>query len=779
MATRMKKLMCLFLAAVTVATCIPNQTILATGTDAAAAAESTESAEGSEGEAASDAQSNGETVLEDGEVVMEGATGKVDESLWITKEDYEKVAESDSYILYLYEPRLSILLENKETGEILESTLSDEKDDGNSNKSWNGYMKSGLVLSAIVGTNNTYQVDLLTCENTIDVTKKDNGFSAKIYFKEYQFGLTVEVTLDGSDLIVTVPEDSIIEQKTGTYISTVSLFPFMGYTFMDEEDGYMLVPDGNGALIYLDNKEGRYTTGFSQMIYGKDSGFTESSTQSYLWGKYDTVIDANQVIAPVFGMAHSDAQLGYLAIVESGDKRASVEAHPNGVMVNYNRCFAKFLLRDIYIQPLNQSNSGTMTSVEADRVHTDLTVRYRLLSGEEADYSGMAVSYRDYLINNGQLVTKDTSYNTRVDFLGTDREEFLMGTKAVTMTTTDNIEEIYGELQGAGVESLLTVYKGWQKGGLYNVPITKYKADSKIGGTNALTDLIASSAEKNYDIYLYNDALRINSDTNTTTFNAVKKVNKRTLEEKSYEQVYQLFYYLMPTKAETTLQKFTDSYTKKGVSNLAVAGISNTLFSYSSKGKYYSRYDTAESYTNVLESIDESTNLVLEQPFAYLWSSTDAFLDMPLGSSDYMYVDEEVPFLSIVLKGTIPMYSDYVNFEANKTEFFLQMVESGVYPSFYLTYENSSALIYTNSSDLYSTEYSTYRDTIVEYDKALREVASAVDGAMIIDHEKLENGITRVTYDNGVVIYVNYSEQNATVDGYEVEAMSYKVGEAK
>ncbi len=226
------------------------------------------------------------------------------------------------------------------------------------------------------------------------------------------------------------------------------------------------------------------------------------------------------------------------------------------------------------------------------------------------------------------------------------------------------------------------------------------------------------------------------------------------------------------------MEKFVKSYTKKGVNNLAVEGISNTLFSSSNRGSFLTRYDCAADYENTLASIDESTNLILQQPFAYLWNYTDAFLDMPLGSSDYMYVDEEVPFLSMTLKGVIPMYSDYVNFEANKTEFFLQMVESGVYPSFYITYENSSALIYTNSSDLYSTEYSTYKDTIIEYDAELREVAATVDGALIIRHEKLDNGITVVTYDNGVAIYVNYSGQEQTADGVTVPAMSYKVGEA-
>ncbi len=785
MAVRRKRILALIMAAAMIALSVPDTTALATAAGTVEDGETTEAAGETETEEASDApaagegaEANGEAVNEDGEVVMEGAVGTVDQSEWITIDDYELITESDTYRMYLYEPRLSVILENKETGELLESTLSDEKDDGESNTSWNAYMKSGVVLSAIVGTTNTYQVDMITCDNTINVTKTDHGFSAEIFWSEYQFGLTVEVSLEDDELLVKVPDESIVEKKQGTYISTVSLFPFMGYTHMDEEDGYMLIPDGNGALIYLDNKEGRYATGFSQMIYGKDTGFTDSATKTLLWDRYETVIDANQIIAPIFGMTHLGEKQGYLAVVESGEERASVEAHPNGVMVNYNRCFAKFLLRDIYVQPLNNSNSGTVTNVEADRLHSDLQVRYLLLDGEDADYSGMAVSYRSYLLDNGLVSAKDTAYNTRVDFLGSDREEFLFSTKAVAMTTTDNIEEMYSDLQSAGVESLLTVYKGWQKGGIYNVPITKYKADSHIGGTAALTDLINSSAENNYKIYLYNDALRANEDTSNTLFNVVKKVNKRTFKEELHEQVYDTFLYLTPARTTDIVEKFTDSYTAKGVSGLALSGITDKLFSYSYKGEFYSRSDCLESYLGTIAAVDEDTDLILEQPFSYLWNYTDAFLDMPLGSSDYMYIDEEVPFLSMVLKGILPMYSDYVNFEANKTEFFLQMVESGVYPSFYLTYENSSDLIYTNSSDLYSTEYGTYRDTVVEYDAALREVAQAVDGAFIIDHEKMDNGVTAVTYDNGTVIYVNYTDKDADVGGLTVEAMSYKVGEA-
>ncbi|MBO5098131.1 MAG: hypothetical protein J6B96_07455 [Agathobacter sp.] len=695
----------------------------------------------------------------------------------VTMADYKVIAESDTYKMHFYEPRLSIILENKKTGELIESTVMDSKLSDKDNATWQGYMRSAFVISAIVGTNDTIQVDLFNSPHLLDVTYTDKGFSAKVYFTKYEFGLTLEVSLEGDQLVVNIPDESIVEYKADNYIGTISVYPLMGYTYLGEEEGYMLIPDGNGALINLEDKEGRYTNGFSQMIYGEDAGFRNFITQSFLWGEYDTVVDCNQIIAPVFGMAHTNDQMAYLAVVEGGEERTFIEVQPNGAKIDYNRCFARFVLRTVYVQPLNQSNSGTVKTVEKDRMHTDLTVRYLLLEGDDANYSGMAVAYREYLLDNNLISQKDTSYKTRVDFLGCDQEEFLMGTTAVVMTTTEQMKAMYAQLQQAGVKDVLTLYKGWQQGGIYALPINKYQVDGTLGGNSALSNLIKESAEAGYDIYLYNDALRINARTNLTTFDAMKMVNKRTFKEEVNKLVYKNFYYLMPEKTQERLNEFVNSYVKSGVSNLAISGISNGLFSYSSRGNYYDRTGTAQIYADTLAALDEKTNLILEQPFAYLWNNTESFLDMPLGSSEYMYIDAEVPFLSMVLKGILPMYSDYVNFEADKTEFFLKMVESGVYPSFYLTHESSSALIYTNSSNLYSTQFDIYKDTVIEYDKELREVASKVEGAHILKHEKVEEDVIRVTYDNGVVIYVNYSENTVVCDGVTIAALSYKVGE--
>ena len=690
---------------------------------------------------------------------------------------YQQVAESDEYLMYLYEPTLSILLKNKRTGAVLESTLSDKNDNGKNKKAWKGYLRSGLVLSVIQDSNNTYQADLINNPHTLQYAYTPQGFSVDVYFEDYGLGLSMEVALTGDEMTVRIPDASIREDREGVYIATVSPFPLLGYTYLGQQEGYMLLPDGNGALIRLNDKEGRFSSGFSQMIYGSDSGFSESAVKNYLWDRYETVINARQVLCPIFGMAHTDDEIAFLGIVESGEKRCSIEAHPNGVMVDYNRCFAKFLLRDIYQQPLNQSNSGSVKVVESGRIHHDLAVRYCLLSGEKANYVGMAVKYREYLLATGKITARDTAYRTRVDFLGSDREKFLVNTTPVVMTTAEDIQEIYADLQSQGIKSLLSVYKGWQKGGVNALPFGGYDADSAVGGGEQLKKTAAEAEKSNYILSLYDEALRMNATTNTFTYDAMKMVNKRTFKEENSRPVYNLFYYLLPAKSGERLESVARALKQNGFSSLSLGGVTNTLFSYSLKGAYYTRNDCAQAYEAAVREAAGGLKLALEEPFQYLWPFMDAFLDMPLNSSDYMYVDEEIPFLSIVLKGVVPMYSDYVNFEANKTEFFLQMVESGVYPSFYVTKNNSSALIYTNSSDLYSTQYAAYRDTILSYDRELRALAEITAGAVITNHEKLENGVRRVTYSNGAVIYVNYTGAEAQADGVTIGAFSYKAGE--
>jgi len=685
------------------------------------------------------------------------------------------IAENDHYALYMNEEYLSIIVQDKATGAYMESAVS--YDDNKNNATWSAAMRSALVLTVIYGITDTQQADLINDEVAKDITYTDNGFSAKVYWSKYKFGMTLEVELTEDGVIASVPDESIVEDGEDYFIGTISVYPYLGHSYLDQKEGYMFIPDGNGALIYLEDKEGRFRSGFTSMIYGDDPGFARQSA-SNLWQDHNIINDANKVIAPVFGMAHTSEGIAYLAVVEKGAERASIIANPNGANVDYNRIYARFTERVVFTQYNSNNSSSAYQTAETGRSHSDLQVHWIFLAGDDANYCGMANAYRAYLLERGDLVpSADNSYNTRVDFLGSDRESWVVGTSAVVMTTTDDIREIYEDLKKEGVTDLFSVYKGWQKGGIYNLPIGSYKADSKIGGTGDLTSLMEEAENAGIQFYLYNDALRLNPVESSSVFNVVKQINRRRFSESTYKDVYEEFLYLIPSRTGTLLGQFVNSCTKKGVNNLALAGITNTLYSNYYDNVFYSRHNTAEEYDKIFGQIAGQTDLVMEQPFAYLWKYTDAFLDMPLYTSNYMYEDESIPFMSIVLKGVMPMYSEYVNFEANKQEFFLKMVETGTFPSFYITKESSSDLVNTNSSDIYSSQYDVYRDTMIAYARELAEINAKVEGAYIVGHEIRENNVTVVTYGNGVKIYLNYGSSAVQTDGYTIEGMSIKVVE--
>ncbi|MCR4897481.1 MAG: hypothetical protein K5891_11980 [Lachnospiraceae bacterium] len=683
------------------------------------------------------------------------------------------LTENDGYRLYLKEEDLSLIIEDKATGTIMESAVS--YDDGKNNDIWLGAMRSAVVLTLINKSDDTLQADLLNDQVSKTVTTNDHGFTAELYWKKYSLGFTLEVGFDNNGLTARIPESSIREDSEQYFIGTIRIYPFMGYSYLDDKEGYMLVPDGNGALIYLDDKEGRYASGFSGTIYGTDIGFEDSKVETLLWNRYNTIADAEKVLAPVFGIAHTGEGMAFLGIVEDGRERAAIEVVPNGASVDYNRAYARFVLRRLYTQPTsNNSTVGSLRICEADRSHSDLQVRFLFLSGEDADYVGMAAAYRNYLLGKGDLEIREDTYKTRIDFLGSDRQSWVLGTQAVVMTTVDDIKEIYGDLQSEGITDILSVYKGWQKGGLYNLPLTSLSVESKLGGKGDLKSLMNSLQGTDTELYLYDNALLINPDETNATFNVIKKVNKRRYEYTTYKDVYETFYYLTPARSKLLLNRFAKSITSAGTPNLALAGITNNLFTYTYSTEKYTRFDCAAVYAEAIDALASGTNLLLEQPISAYWNDTSVFLDMPLYTSHYILEDESVPFLSLTLKGVMPVYAEYVNFEANGQEFFLKMIETGSYPSFYVTGADSSELIYTNSNDVYSSRYESYRGRILEYTEVFRDLSSRTAGATVTGHV-IDGDLRIVTYSNGLKIYLNYGTSPRTADGVTVEGMDYAI----
>lgn len=167
--------------------------------------------------------------------------------------------------------------------------------------------------------------------------------------------------------------------------------------------------------------------------------------------------------------------------------------------------------------------------------------------------------------------------------------------------------------------------------------------------------------------------------------------------------------------------------------------------------------------------------LNLTNPGMYLWKYTDRYLQAPVGHSQYIFETDAVPFLQIVLNGTMEVYAPYANFSFYTQADILKMIDYNLFPSFVLTKEPSYLLADTVSADLYSTEYTLYRELIGTVYREVNEVLSQVSGYEWTNRIVEKDGVIVNVYTKGTEekkVIINYTQDTQTIDGVKVDALS-------
>lgn len=555
-------------------------------------------------------------------------------------------------------------------------------------------------------------------------------------------------------------------------ISAVYLYPFMGYSEAGVGQGYMIIPDGQGAIVGFEDNEKRYTTPYDKQVYGLNIGVDNLQLS-------DSRVQAEDVLAPFFGMVHTDTGIAVLGVIDEGDIAARIIAYPNGVRnLAYDWVTAKYVYRFVFNQPMGPG-AGNVATRNEHRRDFDINQRFLLECGDTASYAGLAVAYRDYLVESGAFASAEQRpFDIQLDFLGVERENFILGKQDVVMTSFAQAGEILSELNGQGVKAVSVVYRGWQSNGLTGgVPTDSYSPAGSLGGKGGLTELRELAEQLGYSFSLETDVLSLNIETHPTlTFSAFKKITSETWTRPTFGKVYSTLNYLTPKASRDIGVSLVDALDQAGFKGVTFTGITQLLADYYHQDKYH---DTSEMAALYVEIIDEAnsrgmtTNLV--SPNAYLWQYANVISDLPVAGSDYTYTDAEIPFLTIALSGHIPYYLEYTNFQANTHEFFLHLVEQGARPSFLLTMEDPIKLQNSNSANIYSSRYDLYKSMIVEWYGELSALQEAVgaDG-QIVNHVR-SGDMVCVTWSNGTKVYLNFGDFEGTMDGVTLEKLSYKV----
>ena len=633
-----------------------------------------------------------------------------------------------------------------------------------SSKTWRAYMQSALVVNYVKKTDvrgNSSKSYSAASQNDVKVKVSDSGLRLEMDFDNISVKMAMEVTLGDGRLVVKLPRKDI-KEKGDKLIKSVEVLPFLASVAKEKKaDGYLVYPDGCGAISYFDRVDDKhtYTSSLALDIYGSLN--------------LEKVLAENKeatAMLPIYGIKENDKAV--LGALTKGGESARINAETalaNSTVPIHRAAFELFYRNEYRIYLSGTSNSAAGVNKNHglkvdDKIQLgDQEITYFLLQGDQADYSGMANAYRKYLqeeklLNNNEAAKKLALYLTM--FMGVNQEG-AFGTSLIPMTTYEDAENILRDYLAADVDALQVTLRGWNKGG-YGLYPQKTKAARQLGGKKDLKSLNKLAAEKGVSILLETELLY----TNRNRYVAVDGV------EAPLTNMEQNEFLLTPKRLQVLLAKVQKSLKRYDNMELALSSVGNYLYpDYSEKNKA-NRNESLKAMKKVGQTKGVGA---VQGGNLYMLASAQQLYDLPMTCSMHHMTDEAIPLYFMVVSGSIPYTVTAGNRSGDLQEMMLKWIEYGAMPHFELTQESTAELMGTAYDTLFTSRYESWKERSLAVYKDMKEHLEPVVGHAITKHEKLSNGAVRVTYENGYRVLINYSDKAIEQDGRTVEACGYVV----
>lgn len=588
--------------------------------------------------------------------------------------------------------------------------------------------------------------------------------------------------LEGNQLVVTLDPATVEYNDEGYYPVHIDVLPYFGAT--NAQEGYLFVPDGSGALIYLNNGKTAFSS-YSALVYGQDeTKLVLSSTKSE--------IDPRLTVKmPVFGVKSEDQAM--FAIIEDGSGYANVAADVSGRTTSYNNVYSGFN----FLQYGPAALSSMVGASNSYQLYSEpvfagaYQIRYSFLTGKDADYSGMAACYRDYLEQRGVLSrnTEGGKLPLYTEYIGAiNKYKTILGVKydaIEPLTTFAQGEQIAEELKSLGVNSQKIIYSGWANGGLHNTADMKLKVVSSLqrGGVSA-KEFQADMAELGIDTYMTIDMQYVYKDKLMDGYSTLQYApgyfDHTNITVKSYftsdgNVEKKLADLVSPYFANRIADRIGDGMNKYRITGLNLGSVSNYLYSDFLENHYTDRQMAIGLYESSFQTLSEKAERMLgDNGNDYTWKYTDEMINVPLSSNGYQILDEDVPFYEMVLHGYIQYAGEAINMADDYRTTFLKSVESGAGLYYQWIYGDNSLLKETDFDYLYSVHYGNWIGLAAQDYQAISSALDGLGNQVIVKHERTGD-VTKTTYGNGTVVIVNYGKEEAQCDGVTVGARDFAV----
>ena len=647
------------------------------------------------------------------------------------------------------------------------------------------------VKNTLAGAVNDANVRLVAMEDGLKVWYyiEDTDVSFSVWYQLTEDGFTVTIPFE--DFMEHIEEGRTADDRyTTSYwgIRDISVLPYFGAAGFSDE-GYMLIPDGSGALIEFNNQKSSYGS-YSQDVYGRDPVLVlERNLKT-----------AKNVLMPVFGASFGDH--GFFAVAEKGGASGAVNAMNSGTLTSYNNVYMTFRSRQSMSATRSVANSyggnGTLGStVVVDNGFSEgyYRMRYYLLEEDKADYVGMAECYRNHLISEG-MEKKDAASEASLYLTlygGIEDTEYFLGVPYKTvkkLTSYGEAEEILKELREGGVENLTVRYTGWQKGGLEaSVPV-KVKYENSLGGKKEYQSLMDYAEGEGIRVFPEVDFLNFyKSGTYSIHSDAIQAATHDTAYQYTYDlntgnkQTENRWQLLTPEKSMEAFTKLMGQKEKLYTDNICLGAVGSILYSdFTARSSAIHRDDTQALWSRMVqEASGDNGRVMVETGNIYAAMYADYITNVTAESTGFDLADESVPFYQIVMHGYVSYGSEPINLTPNPYRALLKALETGSNPGFALIYGEALELVDTRYNYLYNAGYQSWTDTMKEYYLEAGPVLNAVAGHEITGHERIGENAYRTDYGTAGSVYVNYGKRDVQADGITIGAESfvYQEGERR
>lgn len=615
----------------------------------------------------------------------------------------------------------------------------------------------------------------------IGYTMEDYQADKELNFAESSFdkpiyNVNIIYRLDGDDLLVEVPLQEI-EYKSQYPISNLSVLPFFGTGGMDDK-GFMLVPEGGGALINFNNGKSSQNDYYANM-YGWDMALNR-----------EAVVHNTRNYFNVYGISQEDDS--FICILEDGAAYASIRADISGRMNSYNYAYAVYsiALREKY--DVGEIANSSIYVYIPELPDGSLVQRYSFV--DSGSYSDMARDYQAYLMGKYEgymAMNDDTEAPVAVEIVGAvDKVKQILGvpvSRPLKLTTFKEAANMITELKNDGLNNMAVKLTGWANGGVNQKVLSRVKPVSDLGSKKDLQNMVNTAKGLGVDVYLDGVTQYAYDSSILNGFfvfaDSARFISKEKAELYEYNPIsygkresLDSYYLLHPDIAEEMTANLAAAAAKYGT------GISFRETGKDLSADYYEsdtrhRQEVLNQQAGQFKDLaDQGQKIMINMGNDYAAPYCDVITNMDLQGSEYTIIDTYVPFYQMALHGYVNYTGEALNLAGETEDELLRSAEYGAGLSFTLMNETAFVLQKTLYTEYYGSDYAAWHDRLVEtYTRYNAELGHTFNQKMT-GHEQINANLSCTMYEDGTRVYVNYGYLDQTAeDGTVIPARDYKV----